>query len=117
MARWRNANHPAWIKNNILQVMPERLITKAPTAELREGQKDEDSLPPYETLDGILKLLVENDAGIEEAAAAGYDEDVVRKVYTLLHRAEFKRAQGAPGVKLSRRSFNGDWHYPITKKV
>ena len=117
LARWRNSNHPTWIQNNIRQIMPDRLITKAPTAELRESQKDEDSLPAYETLDGILKMLVENDAGVEEVVAAGYDEAVVKKVYNLLHRAEFKRAQGAPGVKLSRRSFNGDWHYPITKKV
>ena len=117
VARWRNENHPAWIKNDIKTVMPDVLITKAPTAELRPNQKDEDSLPAYPVLDAILKMLVENDAGIEEVVAAGYDEEVVRKVYTLLHRAEFKRKQATPGVKLSRRSFNGDWSYPVTKKV
>ena len=117
LAQWRNENHPVWIKNEIKQIMPQRLITKAPSAELRPGQKDEDSLPPYETLDAILKMLVENDAGIDEVVAAGYDESVVKQVYALLHRSEFKRIQGAPGVKLSRRSFDGDWHYPITKKV
>ncbi len=117
LARWRNANHPAWIKNDIRRIMPDRLITKAPTAELRPNQKDEDSLPPYETLDAILKMLIENDAGVDETVAAGYDEAVVKKVYALLHRSEFKRSQGALGVKLSPRSFDGDWHYPITKKV
>ena len=97
--------------------MPDVLITKAPTAELRPNQKDEDSLPAYPVLDAILKMLVENDAGIEDVVAAGYDEAVVKKVYTLLHRAEFKRKQATPGVKLSRRSYNGDWSYPVTKKV
>lgn len=117
LARWRNENHPAWIKNDIRMIMPENLITKAPTAELRPDQKDEDSLPAYPTLDAILKMLVEHDAGIKEVVAAGYDEAVVKKVYALLHRSEFKRQQATPGVKLSRRSFNGDWSYPITKKV
>ncbi len=117
LARWRNAHHPRWIKNDVHKIMPDRLVTKAPTAELRPNQKDEDSLPPYKTLDAILKRLIENDEGIDETVAAGFDESVVRKVYTLLHRSEFKRTQGAPGVKLSRRSFDGDWHYPITKKV
>ena len=117
IARWRNENHPAWIKNDIRTVMPDNLITKAPTAELRPNQKDEDSLPAYPVLDAILKMLVENDAGVEEVIAAGYDEAAVKKVYTLLHHAEFKRKQATPGIKLSRRSFNGDWSYPVTKKV
>ena len=117
LARWRNENHPVWIKNDIRRIMPDRVITKAPTAELRPDQKDEDSLPAYPTLDAILKMLVENDAGVEEIVAAGYEETVVKKVYTLLHRSEFKRKQATPGIKLSRRSFNGDWSYPITKKV
>ena len=117
LARWRNENHPIWIKNDIRRIMPDRVITKAPTAELHPGQKDEDSLPAYPTLDAILKMLVENDAGIEEVVAAGYEETVVKKVYTLLHHSEFKRKQATPGIKLSRRSFNGDWSYPITKKV
>ncbi|MBR1945272.1 MAG: NAD+ synthase [Alphaproteobacteria bacterium] len=117
LAHWRNSNHPTWIKNDIRRIMPDRLITKAPTAELRPDQKDEDSLPAYETLDAILKMLVENDAGVEEIVAAGYEEAVVKKVYTLLHRSEFKRKQATPGIKLSRRSFNGEWSYPITKKV
>lgn len=117
VARWRNENHPSWIKNDIKTIMPDRLITKAPTAELRPNQKDEDSLPAYPVLDAILKMLVENDAGVGDVVAAGYDEAVVKKVYTLLHRSEFKRKQATPGIKLSRRSFNGDWSYPVTKKV
>ena len=117
LARWRNQNHPRWIENDIKRVMPDNLITKAPTAELRPNQKDEDSLPPYPTLDAILKMMIENDAGVDEVISAGYDEATVRKVWQLLHRAEFKRKQGAQGIKLSRRSFDEDWDYPITKKV
>lgn len=117
LARWRNKNHPKWIKNDIKEIMPDRLITKAPTAELRPGQKDEDSLPPYEKLDAILKMMIESDAGVDDIVAAGHEEETVRKVYELVHRSEFKRKQGAEGIKLSRRSFDEDWHYPVTKKV
>lgn len=117
LVRWRNKNHPRWIQNDIKEVMPDRLITKIPTAELRPNQKDEDSLPPYPELDAILKMLIENDAGKKEIIDAGFDEDVVERVYNLVHRSEFKRRQGPIGIKLSRRSFDGDWNYPITKKV
>ena len=118
LARWRNEHHPAWIKNDIKRIMPDVLITKAPTAELRPNQKDSDSLPVYEKLDPILKMLIEGDCGIDEIVAAGHDEADVRRVFRMLHRAEFKRKQGAPGIKLSRRSFDdGEWNYPITKKV
>ncbi len=117
LVRWRNQNHPSWIKNDIKEVMPERLLTKAPTAELRPDQKDEDSLPSYEILDAILKKFVEGDAGIKEVIEAGFDEEVVQKVYALLHRSEFKRKQEPLGLKLSSRSFVSDWDFPITKKV
>lgn len=117
LAKWRNENRPRWIQNDIGRIMPERVITKAPTAELRPNQKDEDTLPPYPELDAILKLLIEQDAGVDEAVEAGHDPETVRKVYTLLHQSEYKRIQGAIGIKLSRRSFDGDWNYPITKKV
>ncbi len=117
LARWRNANRPRWIQNEITTIMPEELLTKAPTAELRPDQKDEDSLPPYPELDAILKMMIEQDAGVDEIAAAGYPVETVQKVFELLHGSEYKRLQGAPGVKLSRRSFDEDWNYPITKKV
>lgn len=117
LARWRNENRPVWVKNAVKRIMPENMFTKAPTAELRPDQKDTDSLPEYEVLDGILKMLVDNDAGIDEVVAAGFDRKTVQRVYSLLHASEYKRAQGAPGIKLSRRSFDTDWHYPITKKV
>ena len=98
--------------------MPDVLITKAPTAELRPNQKDSDSLPVYEKLDPILKMLIEGDCGIDEVVAAGHDEADVRRVFKMLHRAEFKRKQGTQGIKLSRRSFDdGEWNYPVTKKV
>ena len=74
-------------------------------------------MPPDPTLDAILKMMIENDAGVDEVISAGYDEATVRKVWQLLHRAEFKRKQGAQGIRLSRRSFDEDWDYPITKKV
>lgn len=117
LARWRNKNRPRWIGNEIREVMPDRVITKAPTAELRPNQKDEDTLPPYPVLDAVLKMFIEGDVGRAEIVAAGYDEAIVDKVFQLIHRSEFKRKQSPEGIKLSRRSFDGDWDYPITKKV
>ncbi len=117
LAKWRNANRPRWIQNDISRIMPDRIITKAPTAELRPNQKDEDSLPPYSELDAVLKMLIEQESCVEEVIDAGHDPDTVHKVYKLLHQSEYKRGQGPVGTKLSRRSFDGDWNYPITKKV
>lgn len=117
LAKWRNETHPRWIKNEIMRIMPDEIMTKAPTAELKPDQKDEDTLPPYTELDAILKMMVEQDAGIDEIAEAGHSVETVQKVFDLLHNSEYKRAQGPIGVKLSRRSFDEDWYYPVTKKV
>ena len=103
----------AW-RNSLGHVIPERIITKAPTAELRENQKDQDSLPPYDVLDAILEGLVENELPVAEIVARGYDEALVKRIQHMLYVAEYKRRQAAPGVKITRRNFGRDRRYPIT---
>ena len=98
------------------EVIPPNIITKAPTAELRENQKDQDSLPLYDILDGILESLVENERSVADIVARGYDAETVKKVERLLYLAEYKRRQAAPGVKVTRRNFGRDRRYPITNK-
>jgi len=97
-------------------VIPENILTKAPTAELREGQKDQDSLPPYEVLDDILRGLVEQELRVSEIVARGHDLETVKKVERLLYLAEYKRRQSAPGVKVTRRNFGRDRRYPIVNR-
>jgi NAD+ synthase len=97
-------------------VIPESIITKAPTAELRENQTDQDSLPPYPVLDDILRCLVEDEMRLSDVIARGHDEAVVRKVERLLYLAEYKRRQSAPGVKVTRRNFGRDRRYPIVNR-
>jgi NAD+ synthase len=97
-------------------VIPRNVIEKPPTAELRENQKDQDSLPPYEILDGILERLVEKEQPIAEIVAAGYDAATVTRVDRMLNLAEYKRRQAAPGVKVTLRGFGRDRRYPITNK-
>ena len=94
-------------------VIPENIIVRPPTAELRENQKDQDSLPPYDALDDILQCLVEGEMRVSEIVARGHDEAVVRKVERLLYLAEYKRRQAAPGVKITRKNFGRDRRYPI----
>lgn len=96
------------------RVIPERIITKPPTAELRENQKDEDSLPPYDILDPILERLVEKQQSTEEIIAAGYEAQIVRRIARLLYLAEYKRRQSPPGVKITSMAFGRDRRYPIT---
>jgi NAD+ synthase len=103
----------AW-RNSVSAVIPVRIITKAPTAELREGQKDQDSLPPYEVLDDILDGLVEREQSIAEITARGHDVTLVKKIQHMLYVAEYKRRQAAPGVKITRRNFGRDRRFPIT---
>jgi NAD+ synthase len=110
LARWRNANAPF---GGPLQVIPERIITKAPSAELRPDQTDQDSLPPYATLDGILHGLVEEEATLDEIVARGFDPATVERVQKLLYASEYKRRQAPPGVKLGERAFGRDRRYPI----
>jgi NAD+ synthase len=105
LAAWRNTLSP---------VIPERIITKAPTAELRENQKDQDSLPPYDVLDDILEGLVEREQPVAEIAERGHDIALVKKIQNMLYVAEYKRRQAAPGVKITRRNFGRDRRYPIT---
>lgn len=101
-------------RNTLSLVIPERIITKAPTAELRDNQKDQDSLPPYETLDAILEALIEQDLSVAEVIAKGFDVDTVNWVSRLLDLAEYKRRQSAPGPKITIRAFGRDRRYPIT---
>ncbi|WP_420562721.1 NAD+ synthase [Thalassobaculum sp.] len=114
LCRWRNTNKPADCLGPDGAVMPERIITKPPSAELRPDQKDEDSLPPYPVLDGILTELIENETPVADIVAKGYDSETVLRVWRLLDRAEYKRRQAPPGVKLTSRSFGKERRYPIT---
>jgi len=114
LCRWRNANLPAGGLGPDGAVMPDRVITKPPSAELKPNQTDQDSLPPYEELDGILARLIEGEASIDEVVAAGYERATVLRVWKLLDRAEYKRRQAPPGVKITARAFGRDRRYPMT---
>ncbi len=114
LSHWRNQNSPAGALGPQGRVIPERIIQKPPTAELREGQIDQDSLPPYDVLDGILECLVEHECSFEETVARGYDPATVSRVENLLYGSEYKRRQAPPGVKISSRNFGRDRRYPIT---
>jgi NAD+ synthase (glutamine-hydrolysing) len=105
LARYRNTLSPA---------IPERVIEREPTAELRHDQKDTDSLPPYEVLDPILEAFIEDDLSVDEICERGYERGVVSRVLDMVKRAEYKRRQAPPGVRVSRRAFGRDWRYPIT---
>ena len=104
----------ARLRNAISPVIPERVLTRAPSAELRPDQTDQDSLPPYEVLDSILRLYIEEDFGIEAICAHGFDPATVRQVTRLVDRNEYKRRQAPPGVRISQRAFGRDRRYPIT---
>lgn len=114
--RWRNQEHHDWMKGPAGEVIPANILQKPPSAELRPDQKDEDSLPPYDILDAILRMLVEDQLSTEEIIAAGYDRETVMKVQHLLYLSEYKRFQSAPGVKLTHRAFWLDRRYPIVNK-
>jgi NAD+ synthase len=114
LARWRNQAVPKGALGPAGRVIPENIITRPPSAELRAGQKDEDSLPPYEILDGILECLVEKELTFEEVCAKGYHPATVKRIEHLLYLAEYKRRQAPPGVKISARNFGRDRRYPIT---
>ncbi len=114
LARWRNANFPRNALGPAGRVMPERVITRPPSAELRADQKDEDSLPPYEVLDGILESLVEQEMSFGQVVAKGYDAATVKRVEQLLYTSEYKRRQAPPGVKITAKNFGRARRYPIT---
>jgi NAD+ synthase len=116
LAAWRNASLPSGVLGPSGRIIPERVLSRAPTAELRENQTDQDSLPPYAVLDDILMGLVEGDMGVAEVIARGHDAATVRRVEEMLYRAEYKRRQAAPGVKITRKNFGRDRRYPITNR-
>ena len=107
LARWRNRQSP---------VIPENSITRAPTAELKPGQTDQDTLPPYEILDDILQGLLEENLGPADIIARGHDAQTVTRVARLLDLAEYKRRQAAPGTKITTRAFGRERRYPITNR-
>jgi NAD+ synthase len=98
------------------EAIPARVIDKPPSAELRDDQKDSDSLPPYEVLDVILTELIDKEASVAEVVALGFEREVVKKVEALIYISEFKRFQSAPGTRLTVRSFWLDRRYPIVNK-
>ncbi len=104
----------AHYRNSLGKVIPQRVIERAPSAELRPDQKDSDSLPPYEVLDAILEAFIEEDLSVDEIEARGFDRATVARVLDLVKRNEYKRRQAPPGVRVSRRAFGRDWRYPIT---
>jgi NAD+ synthase len=114
LSRWRNAHRPPGALGPDGPVMPERVITKPPTAELKHDQTDQDTLPPYEALDAILSGLVEGEQSVDALVAAGHDRATVLRVWKMLDRAEYKRRQAPPGVKITPRAFGRDRRYPIT---
>ncbi len=113
LAHWRNANDPYGTGS---APIPERIITRPPSAELRADQTDQDSLPPYDVLDAILERYMENDQGVEHIVAAGFERAVVERVARLIRINEYKRRQAPVGIRVTHRSFGKDWRYPITSK-
>ncbi|WP_114973278.1 NAD+ synthase [Rhodoferax ferrireducens] len=113
LARWRNVNDPYGTHP---EPIPERIITRPPSAELRPDQTDQDSLPPYEVLDAILERYMENDQGMEDIIAAGFARADVEKVTRLIKINEYKRRQAPVGIRVTHRSFGKDWRYPITNR-
>lgn len=116
VSEWRNTSKPRIGLGPDGKVIPDNIIRKPPSAELRPDQKDEDSLPPYPVLDAILLGLVEHEKSVEQVVADGYDRDTVVRIERLLHLAEYKRRQAPPGVKLGARNFGRDRRYPITHR-
>lgn len=115
ISRWRNQHVPRIGLGPAGEVIPENILVKPPSAELRPDQKDSDSLPPYEVLDPILLGLVENEKSVDQLVSEGFDRDTVVRIERLLHLAEYKRRQAPPGVKLGTRNFGRDRRYPITQ--
>ncbi|MGL4185547.1 MAG: NAD(+) synthase, partial [Thiotrichaceae bacterium] len=101
-------------RNTLGQAIPERVITRPPSAELAPGQVDQDSLPPYEILDGILQRFIEGNEALDSIVAAGFAQSTVKRVVNLVLLSEYKRNQAAPGVRITRRGFGKDWRYPLT---
>jgi NAD+ synthase/NAD+ synthase (glutamine-hydrolysing) len=107
LCRYRNAIEP---------VIPDRILTRPPTAELRPNQTDQDTLPPYEVLDAIISAYMENDMSPTQIVAQGYSPEDVRRVVEMIHRSEYKRRQAPIGIRITHRGFGKDWRYPITSR-
>ena len=120
LSNWRNGEAAAIALTDSLgpdgRVIPERIITKAPTAELKPDQTDQDTLPPYDELDDILHCLIEEDLALPDIAVRGHGTETVKRVWRMLDMAEYKRRQAPPGVKTTRRAFGRDRRYPITNR-
>ncbi|NKJ05851.1 NAD+ synthase [Rhizobium sp. SG741] len=116
LSRWRNLHVPPGALGPSGEVIPYNIIDKAPSAELRPNQTDQDSLPPYPVLDDILECLVEKEMSVEEILARGHDVATVHRIEHLLYLAEYKRRQSAPGVKITKKNFGRDRRYPITNR-
>lgn len=116
LSRWRNAHTPPGALGPTGPVIPQNIIDKAPSAELRPDQTDQDSLPPYPVLDDILEHLVENEMAVDDIVQRGHDRSLVHRIEHLLYVAEYKRRQSAPGVKITRKNFGRDRRYPITNR-
>lgn len=116
VCRWRNANHRVWMKGPGGAIIPQNVIDKPPSAELRADQKDSDTLPDYPVLDGILEILVDRDGSIADCVAAGFARPDAEKVEHLLYISEYKRFQSAPGTRLTKRAFWLDRRYPIVNR-
>ncbi len=114
LCHWRNQHKPENLMGPAGRVIPERIITKPPSAELRPDQKDEDSLPPYDKLDDILRCLIEGEMGVEDIVSRGHAPETVQRVWHMLDLAEYKRRQAPPGVKITHRAFGRERRYPIT---
>ncbi len=114
LASWRNRHHPEAALGPKGRVIPQRIIDKPPSAELKEGQRDDDSLPPYDRLDDILQCLVEREMSFDDIVARGHDSATVKRVEHLLYVAEYKRRQAPPGVKIGVKNFGRDRRYPMT---
>lgn len=114
LSEWRNQNWAPAFRGPQAQVIPDSVLTKPPSAELKPDQTDQETLPPYVVLDDILECLIEREMGLAEIIARGHDQMVVNRVWRMLDRAEYKRRQAPPGVKLTTRAFGRDRRYPIT---
>jgi NAD+ synthase (glutamine-hydrolysing) len=116
LAEWKNRQSVRRADGSVGPVIPERIITRPPSAELRPDQTDQDSLPPYDVLDAILARYMEEDQGVEEIVAAGYSRADVERVTRLIKVNEYKRRQAPVGIRITHRAFGRDWRYPITSK-
>ncbi|MBI3157870.1 MAG: NAD+ synthase [Burkholderiales bacterium] len=116
LCRWKNAQPTRRADGSVGPVIPERILTRPPSAELKPGQVDQDSLPPYEVLDAILQRYMEDDQTVEQIVAAGYERATVERIARMLMRNEYKRRQAPVGIRITHRGFGRDWRYPITSR-